>query len=171
MEVINYYLEMYRKLSLLYVDALNGKQNVLLELNKVYDELLESKEELLKINEKDISVVSDILNAANIQVRIINYVLEQKRELYSLDELRQEFIKLEQFRFNIINSYVMGIVKIDEINRFKEELEGFREKIYRIPLNHEILLEVAKMKSKVQHFYTEILEDEEVLNVAYRNEK
>jgi hypothetical protein len=33
------------------------------------------------------------------------------------------------------------------------------------------MLEVAKMKSMVQHFNTEILEDEDVLRVAYSNEK
>ena len=31
------------------------------------------------------------------------------------------------------------------------------------------LLEVAKMKSKLQHYNTEVLEDEELLRLAYSN--
>ena len=51
-----------------------------------------------------------------------------------------------------------------------EELRGFREKLYNFTCTEETILEVAKMKSKVQHFNTEIIEDEDVLKMAYSNE-
>ena len=89
----------------------------------------------------------------------------------SLEELRSEFLKLEAERFTIINGYIMGIVKKSEIDRFEKALFDFREKLYEFVWAEENMLEVAKMKSMVQHFNTEILEDEEVLKVAYSNEK
>ena len=63
----------------------------------------------------------------------------------------------------------MGMVTIDTINSFKESLFQFRNMLYAIPISDNNLLEVAKMKSKVQHFNTEVLEDEEILKQAYSN--
>lgn len=89
----------------------------------------------------------------------------------SLEELRVEFLKIEAERFTIINGYIMGIIKKLEIDRFEKALFEFREKLYEFVWDEENMLEVAKMKSMVQHFNTEILEDEDVLRVAYSNEK
>lgn len=89
----------------------------------------------------------------------------------SLEELRDGFLKIEAERFTIINGYIMGIVKKSEIDRFEKALFDFREKLYEFVWDEENMLEVAKMKSMVQHFNTEILEDEDVLRVAYSNEK
>lgn len=89
----------------------------------------------------------------------------------SLEELRVEFLKIEAERFTIINGYIMGIIKKSEIDRFEKTLFEFREKLYEFVWDEENMLEVAKMKSMVQHFNTEILEDEDVLRVAYSNEK
>lgn len=89
----------------------------------------------------------------------------------SLEELRIEFLKIEAERFTIINGYIMGIIKKAEIDRFEKALFEFREKLYDFVWDEENMLEVAKMKSMVQHFNTEILEDEDVLRVAYSNEK
>ena len=63
----------------------------------------------------------------------------------------------------------MGIIKIEDINSFKQELFQFRDMLYAITISDSNLLEIAKMKSKVQHFNTEILEDEDILRVAYAN--
>ena len=89
----------------------------------------------------------------------------------SLDDIRKQFIKIETERFNIINGYIKGIVKKEEIDRFEKALLGFREDLYKFNCDDENILEIAKMKSKVQHFNTEILEDEEVLKIAYLNER
>ena len=88
----------------------------------------------------------------------------------NIEELREEFIELEKLRFNIINCYIMGILKKTDIDRFQQVLQGFREKLYNFICTEETILEVAKMKSKVQHFNTEIIEDEDVLKMAYSNE-
>ena len=45
----------------------------------------------------------------------------------------------------------------------------FRNTLYAIPINDDNLLEIAKMKSKIQHFNTYVLEDEEILKQAYKN--
>lgn len=88
----------------------------------------------------------------------------------TLEELRNEFVNIEKMRFTIINSYIMGILKKTEIDRFEKVLFEFRAKLYQFECNDDNLLEIAKMKSVVQHFNTEILEDEEVLKVAYSNQ-
>ena len=88
----------------------------------------------------------------------------------TIDNLREEFVEIEKFKFNIINCYIMGIIKKSEIDRFQLALFDFREKLYNYSYTEEEILEVAKMKSKVQHFITEIIEDEDVLRMAYSNE-
>ena len=84
-----------------------------------------------------------------------------------LNKIREDFKDLEIKKFNIINSYIMGVLKIEEINEFKNEL--FRDMLYAIPISDDNILEIASLKSKVQHFNTEVLEDEEILRVAYQN--
>lgn len=88
----------------------------------------------------------------------------------NIEKLREEFIELEKFKFNIINCYIMGIVKKSDIDRFQLALFDFREKLYDYSYNDEEIMEVAKMKSMVQHFTTEVIEDEDVLRMAYSNE-
>lgn len=87
----------------------------------------------------------------------------------TIEYLRRKFEILKTKRFNIINSYIMGIVKISDIEAFGEHLNRFREQLYKIEITDEILLEVAKMKSQIQHFNTEVMEDEDVLKMAYDN--
>lgn len=86
-----------------------------------------------------------------------------------MENIRVLFNNLEIEHFNIINSYIMGMVSVADINRFQAILDDFRTKLYELEVNDDNLLEIAKMKSVVQHYNTEILEDEEVLKVAYSN--
>ena len=86
-----------------------------------------------------------------------------------VNSLRTEFQVLEYKRFQIVNNYVMGIVKISEIKEFKDLLFGFRDKLYAIAISDDYIVEIAKMKSMVQHYNTEILEDENMLEMAYSN--
>lgn len=86
-----------------------------------------------------------------------------------MENIRVLFNNLEIEHFNIINSYIMGMVSVADINRFQAILDDFRTKLYELEINDDNLLEIAKMKSVVQHYNTEILEDEEVLKVAYSN--
>ena len=87
-----------------------------------------------------------------------------------MNSLRTEFQVLELKRFQIVNNYVMGIVKISEIKEFKDLLFSFRDKLYAISVSDSNLIEFAKMKSMVQHYNTEVLEDENILEMAYDNE-
>ena len=66
-------------------------------------------------------------------------------------------------------SYLDENIGHEVINLFKDELFQFRNMLYAIPISDNNLLEIAKMKSKIQHFNTEILEDEDILRVAYAN--
>ena len=87
----------------------------------------------------------------------------------NIELLREEFLNVEKNRFNIVNKYIMGIVEINDIEYFKVQLENFRNKLYTFNVNEETVFEIAKMKSKIQHFNTEILEDEDMLRIAYNN--
>lgn len=86
-----------------------------------------------------------------------------------MENIRVLFNNLEIEHFNIINSYIMGMISVADINKFQAILDDFRTKLYELEVNDDNLLEIAKMKSVVQHYNTEILEDEEVLKVAYSN--
>ena len=77
-----------------------------------------------------------------------------------MEKIRVLFNSLEIEHFNIINSYIMGMVSVADINRFQAILDDFRTKLYELEVNDDNLLEIAKMKSVVQHYNTEILEDE-----------
>ena len=88
----------------------------------------------------------------------------------TIEYLRKKFEILKTKHFNIINSYIMGQVTVSDIEAFGKDLNKFREQLYSIEITDEILLEVAKMKSQVQHFNTEIMEDEDVLRMAYGNQ-
>lgn len=88
----------------------------------------------------------------------------------NLDELRKDFISIEKERFSIINSYIMGSVKCSQIDGFEKDLFNFMEKLYNYQCDDENLMEIANMKSKVQHFCTEVLEDEDLLRCSYINE-
>lgn len=89
--------------------------------------------------------------------------------MLTLENIEEEFEKITIKRFEIINNYVMGIVRKEEIDAFRDTLFAFRKVLYAIPISDSNLLKIAKMKSKIQHFETEVLEDEEVLRVAYQN--
>lgn len=86
-----------------------------------------------------------------------------------MDEVNNRLLDIEKKRYDILNEYIMGMVDIDRINSFGKDLESFRELVYSIETDEENLLEIANIKSKIQHYYTEIMEDEEILQVAYNN--
>ncbi len=87
-----------------------------------------------------------------------------------MEVLRKEFKFLELKRFEIVSNYVTGMVRVSDIEDFKEKLFGFRDKLYAISISDDNLIEIAKMKSVVQHLNTEVLEDEDILAIAYQNE-
>ena len=86
-----------------------------------------------------------------------------------IEEIRKLFFVLEKDHFIIINNYIMGIISIQEVTIFGQKIEEIRNLLDNFQTNDENLLEIAKYKSKIQHFYTEIMEDEELLRMAYSN--
>lgn len=157
------------KLDNLYNRVVDGNQDVLDELDNLLLVLLKY-DDLSKYNSEEVEQIISLINSFTEKINLIYELLEVKRDnLLSLENLREEFAKLEMKRFMIVNNYVMGIVTIDDINSFRESLFQFRNKLYAIPISDNNLLEIAKMKSKVQHFNTEVLEDEDVLKQAYTN--
>ena len=86
-----------------------------------------------------------------------------------IEEIRKLFFVLEKDHFTIINNYIMGIISIQEVTIFGQKIEKIRNLLDNFQTNDENLLEIAKYKSKIQHFYTEIMEDEELLRMAYSN--
>ena len=157
------------KLDILYNRVIDGNQDVLDELDNLLLVLLKY-DNLSKYNSDEVEQIISLINAFTEKVNLIYELLEVKRDnLLSLENLREDFSKLEMKRFVIVNNYVMGIVTIDDINSFRESLFQFRNRLYAIPISDNNILEIAKMKSKVQHFNTEVLEDEDLLKQAYAN--
>lgn len=157
------------KLDILYTEVLNGNENVIDELDVLLLEILKY-DDLSMYSDEEVEQIILMIKAFTEKVNLIYDLLEIKKDkLLTIDNLRNEFNLLEIKRFNIVNNYVMGMVKTSDIEMFKDELFRFRDMLYAIPISDDNLIEIAKMKSKVQHFNTEVLEDEEILKQAYAN--
>lgn len=89
--------------------------------------------------------------------------------MIDLEYLRKEFRVIEILRFNIVSNYVTGMVNASDIEEFKKKFFSFKEHLYSYEITDDTLLEVAQMKSRLQHFNTEVLEDEDLLRVAFSN--
>lgn len=157
------------KVNDIYNRVFNGDKDVLKELDGILEEILKYSD-LSLYSKEEINNISYIIGKLTEKINLIYEMLEIKKDnLLTVEMLREEFKIIEMKRFEILNNYVMGMVKIDDINLFKEMLFRFREKLYAISISDNTLIEIAKMKSRIQHFNTEVLEDEEVLKQAYAN--
>lgn len=153
----------------LYNEVLNGKQDIFNESDKIMVDILKLKDTNI-IDKDESEFVEGLIHSFVDKINLMYEILDIKKDnLLTLEHLSDEFHKLEIKRFNIENSYVIGIIRIEHINSFGDELFQFRNMLYAIPISDNNLLEIAKMKSKIQHFNTEILEDEDILRVAYEN--
>jgi len=86
-----------------------------------------------------------------------------------MDYIDETFFNIEKEHYRLVNEYIMGIIKIEEVNNFAKTLEEFRISLENVKIDEKNLLKIAKIKSKIQHYNTEIVEDEEVLKIAYSN--
>ncbi len=158
------------KIDALYTRVVNGDTDVLEELDNLLLQILKF-DDLSNYQAEEIEFIVEMITAFTEKVNLIYDLLQIKKDnLLTVENLFDEFKKLEIKRFNIVNSYVMGMVKLSDINSFKEELFQFRNMLYAIPISDNNLLSIAKMKSKIQHFNTEVLEDEDILRQAYCND-
>lgn len=157
------------RLDILYSEVLNGRENILDDLDSLLLEILKY-DDLSLYDDEETEQIILMIKSFTEKINLIYDLLEIKKDnLLTMDNLRNEFKLLEIKRFNIVNNYVMGMVKINDIDTFKDVLFQFRNMLYAIPISDDNLLEIAKMKSKVQHFNTEVLEDEDILKQAYAN--
>lgn len=157
------------KLDNLYNQVLNGKQDIFIDSDKIMIDILKLKDTTIE-DKDEYEFVDGLIHSFVEKINLMYEILDVKKDnLLTLEHLEEEFHKLEIKKFNIENSYIMGMIKIDNINIFKDELFQFRNMLYAIPISDSNLLEIAKMKSKIQHFNTQILEDEDILRVAYEN--
>lgn len=162
-------LELKNRLDNLYNRVVNNNEDVLVAMDELLVEIIKY-ENLDGYNDEEVEMIVSLISSFTEKANIIYDLLDVKRDnLLTIENLRNEFRMIEMKRFNIVNNYVMGIVKISDVNSFKDNLFNFRNKLYAIPINDDNLLEIAKMKSKIQHYNTEVLEDEELLRLAYSN--
>lgn len=153
----------------IYNRVFNGEKDISNDLDIEISRLLKYENKLNHL-EEDINKTNFLVEDISNKIRLIYEMLQlQTDSSLSIEILREQLKILEIKKFNIENNYVMGILKIDELNEFKDILFSFRKKLYAIQINDDILLEIAKMKSKIQHFDTYILEDEEILKQSYEN--
>lgn len=157
------------KLDDLYNRVINGKGDLLDEVDSILVEILKY-DDLSMYDDEETEQIISMISSFTERINSIYELLNVKRNnLFTLEHLRDEFKKLEIKKFNIENSYVMGILNIGDLDGFKEQLFQFRNTLYAIPINDDNLLEIARMKSKIQHFNTYVLEDEDILQQAYKN--
>ena len=157
------------KLDILYNQVLNGRQDIFSDSDKIMIDILRLKD--AKIADKDEEeFVNGLIHSFVDKINLMYEILDVKKDnLLTLEHLEENFHKLEIQKFNIENAYIMGMIKSTDIELFKEELFKFRNLLYAIQISDSNLLSIAKMKSKIQHFNTQVLEDEDILRVAYEN--
>ncbi len=157
--------------------------NLLIELDKLYFEVVNGNKnyqdrldaliiDVLSFKEEDLSdeVIAMTIVAFNQKVNLITKISPLTLTIpITLDTARDEFQQLEFQQFQINNNYILGTLTVADIDSFKNKLFAFRDKLYAIPISDSNIIEIAKMKSKIQHYETEILEDEDILKVAYQN--
>lgn len=168
MKDIQYYMGILSNINRMYIDVLNGSlidDNLLEEFNS---ELLSISLKDFKTQEQD--VLSSVVTSSLEQYNLIKYVLcKRKNNEISIDVLRREFVIIESEHFNILNNYVQGVLMKNQIDSYYDVWKKFKEKLYQYEPSEDEIMEIAKMKSKMQHFSTDIFEDEDVLSIAYSN--
>ena len=173
MELLSEILKLVSEADNIYKKVISGNKNVEEELSLVVDKMVNCADRLEELNLDDKDLALAIITNFNSKIDLINLLLP--KDLFNPNEIGMDYLRrtmesLEMKRFDIMNKYVMGSLIKEELDAFGEELEAFRKRVYEvIPEDDDILLEIAKMKSKIQHLNTEVLEDEEVLKVAYSN--
>ena len=160
---MDYYLNLLSRINAIYDDVLNKKMDSYDKLNDIYKEINVLSNEIRSSDE----IVKRIVNLCSEEIKIINYVYKNLN--VDIDDLRKQFMDVEKNHFEITNKYIKGVITKSDIDEFGNVLNNFKDVLYIFTYNDENMIEVAKMNSKIQHYVTEILEDEEVLKIAYQN--
>lgn len=161
-----YYLNLLNRINKIYGDMLNKKYESFNSLKDIHKELTMLKEEI-KTSENE-ELVKKILSICNEEINLITFLNNEYCK--GIDYIRSSFLDVEKMHYEVTNKYITGIILPGDIKDFEKKLIGFKTILYKHNPIEENVMEIAKMKSKVQHFTTEILEDEDVLKIAYENE-
>lgn len=158
-------LDLLVELDKIYAEAVNGNTKVKDRINRLTIEILRFAEEELTDE-----IIALAIVAFNQKVDLIYKICTPEFEdTNDLSQIRIDFSELEIKQFEINNNYILGTLTTIEIDKFRNKLFTFRDKLYAIEISDNNIVEIAKMKSKIQHYETEILEDEEILSQAYKN--
>ena len=173
MELISNILDLVMKVDKLFYEVVHSNKKVEEELNELVNQMVIYTDQLYLDGSMDREFALEAIDVFSKKVELIHSLLSLdvfKPESLSIDDLHDTMDKLEVRRYEIMDKYVKGTLSKEEIDIFEIDLKAFKKRVYSvIPENDEILYDIAKMKSKIQHLNTEILEDEEVLKVAYSN--
>lgn len=150
------------------------------ELHKIYQEVLDGKKveedrikdltyKISNVNEQD-ELMLEIANIFRLEKNLINKMRSHNvNKENTIEDIRNDFQKLEVLHFNIINAYIRGKVLKADYDAFCSYILGFKDKLYSFTPEESEILEIAKMKSKVQHYITEVVEDEDLIKTTYEN--
>lgn len=169
MQSIERAFSLLHELDKIYKSVIDDSLEGISDIDGLIAQMLEFENvEVYQDEERDI--ITAIIKSFSLKIELINKIIDFKRDISErMENIRNEFKLLEARRFEIVNNYVVGTVKKEDIDSFEKVFLKFRNKLYAIPISDNNIMEIAKMKSKIQHFETEVLEDEELLRVAYSN--
>lgn len=171
MKEIKSYLCLLLDLDKIYERLLQGDYDVVDKLQAVVDAAVSFQE--LDESSTDYPLFKEFLDAFETKILLIYKILEmddgESIKEYSLDDLRKKMSTIEMKHFDFIQKAMFEQLTFQEYEEFRVGIEEFREILDRFQSNDDNLLEIAGMKSRIQHFITDFLEDEEVLRVAYQN--
>ena len=84
-----------------------------------------------------------------------------------IEQIRASFLELEGKHYNIINNYIVKKITKEEYKEFTVKLFKFREILDNYQPKKEEIYEIAGMKSRIQHYITDTVEDEEILKSLF----
>ena len=109
------------KLDSLYNRITNGNEDLLNELDSILVDILKY-DDLSMYDEEEAEQIISMINSFTEKINSMYELLDvQRNNMYTLENLREEFKKIEIKKFNIENSYVMGIITVNDLNTFKTD--------------------------------------------------
>jgi len=171
MEDVKSYLCLLLDLDKIYEQILLGNYDVLGKLQTIVESVISFQD--LDKDSVNYPLFQEFLEAFETKTSLIYKILElddgESVKEYKLADLQKKMNIIEMKHFDYVQKAMFEQLTFQEYEDFRKGIESFRNILDRFQCDDENLLEVAGMKSRVQHFITDFLEDEEVLRVAYQN--
>jgi len=172
MEDIKSFLCLLLDLDKVYEQILQGNYDVLDKLQAVVDAAVSFQE--MDTDSPSYPLFQEFLRAFESKVELIYKLLEidngDSLKEYSFADLQKKMATLEMKHFEYVQKAMFEQLTMGEYEEFRTMLEDFRNILDKFQSDENNLLEIAGMKSRVQHFITDFLEDEEILKCVYKSE-